>query len=175
MRAKRWLIDTLLVLSLCLARSLSLQVQLCRGALLSIDLQLLTHSEFFKVQFSKTIFLTVLRAWITAHLFLRRRSCRTGTQKLSKGKKGLKCIVSLFFTPSMFTSDKLTKYNHSSIALRVLSVFTTDRLTKVQSQQACSDLETVLMRNPKSPLFRACSRAALEVPYQILSWVGGIL
>lgn len=71
MRAKRRLTDTLLA-SLSLIHSpshypaLSLWVQLCHRALLYIDLQLLTHSEFFKVQFSKTILLTVLRAWISA-------------------------------------------------------------------------------------------------------------
>lgn len=80
---------------------------------------------------------------------------------------------SVFVLPilPMFTSDKLAR----CIAPRVLSVFTTDRLTKVQSQDAASDLETVLVRNPKAPLFRACSRAALEVPYQILSRGCGIL
>lgn len=54
---------------------------------------------------------------------------------------------------SMFTSDKLANYNRCSIAPRALSVFTTDRLTKVQSQEAASDLETVFVQNPKSPPF----------------------
>lgn len=107
MRAKRRLIDTLLAplsLSSSLSLSFSLRVQLCRGALHFIDLQLLTHSEFFKVQFSKTIFLTVLRAWITAHLFLRRLSGKTGTievglskKKKKRRKKSLKCIAPLCF------------------------------------------------------------------------------
>lgn len=77
--------------------------------------------------------------------------------------------------PSMFTSDKLTNYSLSDVAPGVLSVFTADKLTKEQSQEAASDLETVLMRNPKSSISRASSRAALEVPYLILWWGGGML
>lgn len=56
----------------------------------------------------------------------------------------------------MFASDKLTNDYRSSAAPRVLSVFATDRLTKLQSQEAVSDLETALMLNWKrvSPRFR---------------------
>lgn len=149
MRAKRRLIDThSLSCFLCLSLSLSFWVRLCRRALLSADLQLLIHSEFFKVQFSKTVFLTVLRAWIAAHLLLRSLSCRTGTQRSSKGT----WMRSIFVLPilSMFASDKLTNYSHShSVAVGVLSCFATDRLTKLQSQGAVSDLDTVLMLNWK--------------------------
>lgn len=62
---------------------------------------------------------------------------------------------SVFVPPilSMFTSDKLTNYNHCGVAPGALSVFTTDRLTKVQSQEAARDLENVFVRNPKSPPF----------------------
>lgn len=48
----------------------------------------------------------------------------------------------------MFAPDKLANSHHrSSAAPGVLSVFTADRVTKVQSQRAVSDLGTALMAN----------------------------
>lgn len=54
---------------------------------------------------------------------------------------------------SMFTTDGFTNYTALPVALRVLSVFTADALTEVQSEEAASDLENVLMQNPKRVLF----------------------
>lgn len=74
---------------------------------------------------------------------------------------------------SMFASDKVTNYYHSSILPRVLSVSTTDRLPKIQSQEAVGDLEMALMLNRKRVSPR--SWAASEVPYQILSYGGNTI
>lgn len=61
--------------------------------------------------FQNTVFLTVLRARIVAHLFLSRQSCRTGTQE-----KKINTSHRIFVFPilSMFASDKLTNYYRSS-------------------------------------------------------------
>ena len=73
---------------------------------------------------------------------------------------------------SMFASDKLTNYSRSSVAPGVLSVFTTDRLVKVQSREGWQWFRNRTHAESKAsffPLSRARGRAALEVPYQILS------
>lgn len=51
---------------------------------------------------------------------------------------------------SMFTADGFTNY---TALPRVLSVFTADGPTEVQSEESASDLENVLMQNPKRSLF----------------------
>ena len=73
---------------------------------------------------------------------------------------------------SMFASDKLTNYSRSSVAPGVLSVFTTDRLAKVQSREGRQWFRNRTHAESKAsflPFSRACGRAAVEVPYQILS------
>lgn len=55
-------------------------------------------------------------------------------------------MYSLFVLP-MLSMFALTNCNHSTIAPAIS--FTADRFTKVQSQEAGSDLETVLMQNQK--------------------------
>lgn len=74
----------------------------------------------------------------------------------------------MFPVPLGFIPDTSTNYNHSGIAPGVLSVFTTDRLTKVQSHQAASDLESELMRNPKQ-VFRFFSSCLKSESFSALS------
>lgn len=97
--------------------------------------------------FQNTVFLTVLRARIVAHLFLSRQSCRTGE---GGGEGGTLLVASLCF---QYYQCSLQINSQTTIAPvpppRVLSVFTTDRVTKVQSQRAVSDLETALELNWK--------------------------
>lgn len=60
-----------------------------------------------------------------------------------------KTLLLVFPILSMLhAADKLAKsYHRSCAAAGVLSVFTADRVTKVQSQGAVSDLGTALMPN----------------------------
>lgn len=108
MRAKRSLIDTLLPPSSPSSYSLP-HTQLSRGALLSIDLQLLGHSEFFKVQFSKTVFSTMFQTWIAAMLFLGGGGFRLCASN------NIKCLRQINLKPQI-TPVLRWEYNQSLLA-----------------------------------------------------------
>lgn len=161
MRAKRRLIDTPLAslsalsLSSSSSRRLSIKhahsqrAELRRGALPFIDRQLLADSEFFKVQFSKYCFLNSVKStdrctFVSEQAEL--QDWNAGRKK--KTKKTRLLVASLCF---QYYQCSLQINSQTTIAPvpppRVLSVFTTDRVTKVQSQRAVSDLETALVLN----------------------------
>jgi len=52
-----------------------------------------------------------------------------------------------------WNTDVKKRKEKNVFVMPILSVFTSHRLTKVQSQEAASDLETMLMQNPKRVSF----------------------
>lgn len=173
MRAKRWLIDTLLV-PLSRRLSVALSLALSAGSALSWSIAFywppITHPLWIlQGPIFENYFLNCVKSMDHCTFVSEKTEQQDwNTEKLEGGgkKETLECIVSLCFQ----CYQCLNSQTAITLPFRPLSGFTADRFTKVQSQEAGSDLETVLMQNQKwVSLSRACSQAALGVPHQILS------